>query len=142
MSTTTRQVYGRPPGNAGPREPSPPAVSPSRRQPSTRSLLTFWIWMTVALLGEMGLIFFGLGPVFRAVFIELAAVVGRGSTADAPWFPVVRWTGFALSALILATGLRGLSREQEAARREADSWDVTPRGPIRETNRHEHLHVA
>jgi len=74
--------------------------------------------------------------VFRAVFIELAAVVGRVSRADAPWFPVVRWTGFALSALILATGLRGLSREQ------ADSWDVTLRGPIRETNRHEHLHVA
>ena len=76
----------------------------------------------MALLGEMGLIFFGLGPVFRAVFIELAAVVGRVSMADAPWFPVVRWTGFALSALILAIGLRGLSREQEAARRESDSW--------------------
>jgi hypothetical protein len=101
-------------------------MSPRRRRPSTRTLLLFWLWITVALLGEMGLIFCGLGPVFRAVFIALAAALGRVPTADAPWFPVVRWTGFALSGLMLTIGLRGLSREQDVSRREAASLDETP----------------
>lgn len=126
MSTTTRPIHiGGPPREAGTQKMALSPLSPRRRRPSTRSLLQFWVWIIVALLGEMGLLFFSFGPMIQAVFHDLAAVLGRAPTADGSWFPVVQWTGFALSALMLVIGLRGLGREQEAGRREAESWDDT-----------------
>lgn len=75
----------------------------SRRTPSTRRLLLFFVWLLSALLGETLLVVQLLGPAFVSGWVGLVIT-------PSPWWP-------ATGVLLLGVGLAGLIWEQRDARR-------------------------
>lgn len=75
-----------------------------------------WIWMLVALLGEMGLALFFLGAVAEMSLLGMASGFGGPTLGPSVTFSLQWWAVGALSAFLLSIGLIGLSHEQRVAR--------------------------
>jgi hypothetical protein len=74
----------------------------------------FWVWLSIALLGEMGIAVFVLGALTEAGALwlgaELALAPERSVASSSLW-----WLAGS-SAVMLLVGLGGLRREQRADR--------------------------
>jgi hypothetical protein len=76
-----------------------------------------WVWLFVALLGEMGLALVVAGAFTEMSLLGLAAGSGGSRLGPSVTFSVLWWAAGAVSAFLLVIGLRGLGREQRVARR-------------------------
>lgn len=76
-----------------------------------------WVWLFVALFGEIGLALFVVGALTEMSLLGLAAGFGGSRLGPSVTFSFLWWVDGALSAFLLVVGLRGIKHEQRVARR-------------------------